>query len=191
MISDSLYLIQAGAGETADVFRLTTASTPTMTNLTESAGVSEFWPVPSPDGKRVAFYAVRSGVQNSLQILQPDGSVLDLTYRSSTSGLGDEYEIDLNQPPIWSPYCTWLAFLAQQVGEEQRAIELFIARSDGTEVRKLTSNGNCVMNPVWLAETDLAYVEIRGNGKAIVYKVSIEQPSLTPEALTDEFILPK
>ena len=147
-VPNSLYLIQIGVGKDTDVFHLTAASTPTLTNLTKSAGVSEFWPVPSPDGNQVAFYAVNGGVQISLRVLQVDGSVLDLTYRSSASGLNDEYEIDLLHPPTWSPNGGWLAFLARQITGKGHAVELFVVRSDGTEVRRLTNTGNQIMNPV-------------------------------------------
>jgi len=164
-----------------DLYRHDPASDAGPVNLTNSAGISELWPVVSPDGSFLAYYGVGSGGVAELYTLSlPDGLGIPITTNTGKTDLHDGFEIDVNQQPLWSPNGAWLAFLARQVDRKGNAIELYVVRSDGSALQSLTQNGNRVSSPTWLNNDEIAYVEARGNGKAIVYRRNIQRPPITP-----------
>ncbi len=181
----TLYLILSGAGNWPDIYSQLPAST-TLVNLTNSAGIAETLPVISPSGASLAYYGIRGqGIADLYVIKLPDGRGLPITTSTGKTKLHDGFEIDVSQPPIWSPREAWLAFLVRQVDQKGNAVELYVIRPDSSDLQAITVRGNRVSNPVWLNDDEIAYVEQRGDGQANVYRHKIGQPqlSLTPLAV--------
>lgn len=177
-----MYLTLVGAGGSMDLYRHDPTSGGMLINLTKSVSITETWPVVSPDGSFLAYYGVGNGgvVAELYTLSLPDGLGIPITTNTGETDLHDGFEIDVNQQPLWSPDGDWLAFLARQVGRKGNAIELYIVQSDGSALQSLTQNGNRVSSPVWLNNDEIAYVEARGNGKAIVYRRNIQRSPITP-----------
>jgi len=99
-----------------------------LTNLRDA------YPVPSPDGSRVAFQSNRTG-RFEIYSMQPDGS--DVT--QLTDAPGD------NGTPTWSPDGKWIAFAANPDG----ASDIYLIRADGGEARRLTEHPGDDSHPHW------------------------------------------
>ena len=184
--TDTLYFAQRLGSDTSEVFSLDmTMPEATPVNLTRSDDYDEWWAVPSAIDKRLAFFAVTPNGERSLRVLEPDGHVLDLTYQSGESQLGTVFQVHLQVPPQWAPNSEWLAFLGEQRDGRGKAVELFVARSDKSLVRRLTRNGNAVTNAHWLDDRTLIYAEARGDGLLALYQVSLACDPATPVLLTE------
>ncbi len=177
---NALRLVWAAGGESSDLYRLSLAE-PTPVNLTNSPDYTEGWAVPAPTDDRIAFFAVSKNGERSLRVLDGD-LVLDLTYRHRESGLGESFRIRLQTPPFWSPDGRWIAFLAEQSDGRGKAVELFVARADGTLVQRISANGNVVEAMTWLDAETIVYAERRGDGSYALYRASPETASV-PELI--------
>jgi hypothetical protein len=178
------YVDRPSGQEMTDIFTLTISGTEKITlNLTNSPDFAELFPVLSPTDDRVAFFAVSRKADHSLRVLQPGRGVLDVTYPGVVSRLGDDCQIDLGLQPQWGPDGTWIAFLGRCGDEKNEAIEMFVTRADGTEVRPVTETGNRITSVGWLDNQTLIYGEERANGSGAIYRVSLADPEVQPELL--------
>lgn len=179
--STALYLSLPGAGCLMDLYRQDLASDGTPLNLTNSAGLSEIWPVVSPDGSSVAYFGIGSDGVADLYVMTPPHPVgIPLTANTRDTDLHDGFEIDVNRAPVWSPSGTRLAFYVWQMGRLGNAVELYVAESDGSALWNITNSGHQVSSLTWLSEDEVAYVETRGNGKATVFRHQIDAPTSLP-----------
>ncbi|HEU4759594.1 MAG TPA: hypothetical protein VFT91_06375 [Dehalococcoidia bacterium] len=93
-------------------------------------------PVWSPDGKRVAFRAIRDG--------NHDIYVYDLESKTEQR-LTDVPALD--SEPDWSPDGEWIVFGSNR--DSGLSTDIYIMRSDGSDVRRLTDHPAKDSYPVW------------------------------------------
>jgi len=107
------------------------------------------YPVPSPDGKQVAYrkvldtpaldWALRSTARNSeVFVANLDGSQ---EKNLSASAAYDGW-------PMWSPDGKWIAFSSNRTGKPN-AGQLFLVRPDGSEVRQVTDSAASYTQHSW------------------------------------------
>ena len=144
----------------------------TPRNITQSAMYVEVLPVFSPEGDMVAFVAVSLAGERSLRVWG-NGRIWDVTYQSKRAGLGEEFCIDLDSPPRWSPDGKWLAFLAEQCDGEGISVEVFVASLSGDALWRVSNRGNVVQDVRWLDTHSLVYSERRGDGLVAVFLADI------------------
>ena len=110
-----------------------------------SVVASGSYPAWSPDGRRIAYVAGDRGAR-FIYTAKVDGTdVRQLTQITDSTKITDE-------SPAWSPDGRWIAFqreygcvsLIYCIG----AWDIFVTRSDGTDLRKVTTNGKSV-KPSW------------------------------------------
>ena len=110
-----------------------------------SVVASGSYPAWSPDGRRIAYVAGDRG-ERFIYTAKVDGTdIRQLTQITDSTKITDE-------SPAWSPDGQWIAFqreygcvsLIYCVG----AWDIFVTRSDGTDLRKVTTNGKSV-KPSW------------------------------------------
>ena len=116
-------------------------------NLTRS-GSGDAFPRWSPDGKRIAYTHVdASGVYDIFVIDPASGKRRRLTLAAQAVG------------PVWSPDGDMIAF--EKVGE------IWVMRSDGTHMRRLTNQRASDGNPAWSPDgSQIAFNSNRGGNLA-------------------------
>lgn len=95
----------------------------------------------SPNGQRIVFVEhPRSGIRSQIMVLEPDGTVRQLTRlpRGAFS-------------PAWSPDGRWIAFVA--------AGDIFVMRADGSDIRRLGGTPGDDDSPDW--SPDGAHIAFR------------------------------
>ncbi len=125
--------------------------------LTHGEGVNRD-PRWSPDGTRIAFMSTRSGVEQ-LYVMNADGTgVVQLTHSPGFKGGED-----------WSPDGTQIAFASSEAGITgplgiiHAPGDVYVARSDGSDARRLTSGGGLNVDPEWSKDgTRIAFFSDRG-----------------------------
>jgi TolB protein len=102
----------------------------------------------SPDGKQLVFVSTRDGGVAKLFILD----IATKQTRALTSGAGGDFR------PAWSPDGKWIAFSSVREGaapfshgrwERLQLADIFVVRSDGTGLKRLTPHGNFYGSPKW------------------------------------------
>ncbi len=112
----------------------------------------------SPDGTRIAFMSTRSGVEQ-LYVMNADGTgVVQVTHSPGFKGGVD-----------WSPDGTWIAYASSEAGITgplgiiHAPGDIYVARSDGSAARRLTSGGGLNVDPEWSPDgTKIAFFSDRG-----------------------------
>ena len=94
----------------------------------------DFDPVPSPNGRWVAYVSARNGNEDVL-IVNRAGSK---TRRIASSAKRDF-------DPVWSPDGRWIAFLSARSGH----VDLYIVHPDGSGLRRLTHTPAAESRPAW------------------------------------------
>ncbi len=125
--------------------------------LTHGEGANSL-PRWSPDGKRIAFMSTRSGMEQ-LYVMQADGTgVVQVTH-----SLGFKGGVD------WSPDGTRIAYASSEAGISgplgiiHAPGDIYVARSDGSAARQLTSGGGLNVEPEWSPDgTKIAFFSDRG-----------------------------
>lgn len=125
--------------------------------LTHGEGVNRE-PRWSPDGTRIAFMSTRSGVEQ-LYVMNADGTgVVQVTHSPGFKGGED-----------WSPDGTRIAFASSEAGITgplgivHAPGDIYVARSDGSGARRLTSGGGFNVDPEWSKDgTRIAFFSDRG-----------------------------
>ena len=112
----------------------------------------------APDGTRIAFMSTRSGVPQ-LYVMNAGGTgVVQLTHSRGFKGGED-----------WSPDGTRIAFASSEAGITgplgiiHAPSDIYVARSDGSGARRLTSGGGLNVDPEWSPDgTRIAFFSDRG-----------------------------
>jgi TolB protein len=92
-------------------------------------------PAWSPDGKQIIYSKKLSGTR-FVFVMNVDGS--------------HQHRLSSHQAaqPAWSPDGAWIVFTAR-VGSTENSLELFVMRSNGTGIRRLTHNNAADFDPDW------------------------------------------
>jgi Tol biopolymer transport system component len=86
----------------------------------------------SPDGSRIAYSTFQS-----ISVINADGS--------SNQQLTDQYTDSF---PVWSPNGQYIAFQSER-GDSNDHFDIYVMRSDGTDIRRLTSSPAHDRSPSW------------------------------------------
>ncbi len=133
--------------------------------LTKSLGI-DVSPVFSPDGSQIAFVSDRGGAPQ-IYTMDADGSrIRRLTF-----------EGEYNTSPAWSPDGKWIAFVGRKNGNQ-----VFIIKSDGTDLRQLTDKGNNE-NPTFSPDSMFIAFDSDRDGNKGIYLMNINgerQKRITP-----------
>jgi TolB protein len=104
-----------------------------LQNPTKGIGTN-YLPVYSPDGTRIAFMSARDG-NPEIYVINVDGSNLR---RLTNHPAGDG-------TPTWSPNGNQIAFVSDRTGTPQ----IYLMGADGSGVRRLTTNESWADRPTW------------------------------------------
>ena len=109
----------------------------------------------SPDGTRLLF--TRGGVhptdRDTLVVVNVDGS------NQHELGPTDLFPTD----PVWSPDGSLIAFFSYVYADDGGSDDIYVVRSDGTDLRRLTTDG-ISLAPHWTADGRLVFHRIPGLG---------------------------
>lgn len=115
------------------------------------------YPVPSPDGRRIAFrrvtdspgfdWALRATMRNSEVVVSDldGGNEINLSRSAAYDGW-----------PMWSPDGRWIAFCSNRTGHPN-AGQLFLIRPDGGEAHQLTDGNVSYTQHSWSADGKFLY----------------------------------
>jgi TolB protein len=102
---------------------------------------AEYDAVWSPDGKRLALSINKASPnQGDLEVYTVDSSGKDLKPVAVTVR-----ELSQEESPAWSPDANWIAYTSTRHGNQ----ELYIARPDGKDEKRLTSDPATDAHPTW------------------------------------------
>ncbi len=119
-----------------------------MRRLTLHNGI-DVSPSFAPDNKRLVFTSSRNGTS---QIYLTD--VNGRPPKRLTS------EGQYNAAPVWAPQGDWIAFIGRSL---EQTLELYVIRSDGTGLRRVTINGSTIEDaPTWSPDGQtILYTRVR------------------------------
>jgi len=92
-------------------------------------------PAWSPDGTKIAFWSIHSGV-SGLYVMNADGTGVTALTHDGTPG---------QERPAWSPDGTRIAFASDRDGD----YEIYVMNADGSGVSQLTDNRVSDTDPAW------------------------------------------
>ena len=132
-----------------------------LQNPTKGVGTN-YVPVFSPDGTRLAFMSGRDG-NPEIYVINMDGSNLR---RVTNHPAGDG-------TPTWSPNGAQIAFVSDRTGTPQ----IYLMGADGSNVRRITMNESWADQPTWSsAFNEIAYAGRTGSGYDIkIYDIASSQ----------------
>jgi TolB protein len=132
-----------------------------LQNPTKGQGTN-YVPVFSPDGTRIAFMSGRDG-NPEIYAINVDGSNLR---RLTNHPAGDG-------TPTWSPNSAQIAFVSDRTGTPQ----IYLMGADGSKVRRITMNESWADQPTWSTSVnEIAYAGRTGSGYDIkIYDVASGQ----------------
>jgi TolB protein len=132
-----------------------------LQNPTKGVGTN-YVPVFSPDGTRIAFMSGRDG-NPEIYAINVDGSNLR---RLTNHPAGDG-------TPTWSPNSAQIAFVSDRTGTPQ----IYLMGADGSNVRRITMNESWADQPTWSTSVnEIAYAGRTGSGYDIkIYDVASGQ----------------
>jgi Tol biopolymer transport system component len=125
----------------------------------ESFAPSTRWdvnPQYSPDGKRVVFVSNRSGVVQIWSCDSGGGNPVQITH----------FDSGFSGTPRWSPDGRSVAFDRRL----QHGWGIFVIAADGSQVRKLTSDGSLEQIPSWSADGQWVYYTSNRTGRFEIWK---------------------
>jgi len=158
------------AAATPDIFIINSNGTQVI-RLTQHPS-SDFDPVWSPDGRRIAFTSDRDGLRE-IYVMEPDGS----SVTRLTNGGGEA--------AAWSPDGHKILFTSMRSGNA----ELYTMNADGTSVVRLTSEPGSDHNGVWSPNGGQIAFQTNRGGDWDVYVMNADgsnQTRLTTSLGNDE-----
>jgi WD40 repeat protein len=111
-----------------------------LTQLTHSPEFDESWPMWSPDGSHLAYFADFSGEASLYVISTATGLSAEKAQNIYTSNF-----LMANAPVSWSPDGQWLVFSDAQEGRPQ----LYVINRDGSQIRRLVNHRGKDIYPAW------------------------------------------
>jgi TolB protein len=112
----------------------------------------------SPDGNRIAY-----SVFNAIYVVNLDGS--------QVQQLTDQYT---DHFPVWSPDGEYIAFASTRDDPNQSNIDIYVMRSDGTDVRRLTSHPAHDRQPSWSPDgKKIIFESNRDSSDVAIYHIYI------------------
>lgn len=135
---------------------------------------SNFSPAWSPNGRRIAF--VHCGLSRcEVRVMRADGSRV-VTLSGPTRGVP--------QPPVWSPTGRWVSFADDAFDAEPRVGAIFVARPNGSDLRRLTGYRSLNTHPAWSPDgARIAFTSNR-DGDSEIFVVDLDGSD--PTQLTDD-----
>ena len=176
------YFVWPNEDKPGDIYRWDLSSQPV--NLTNTPDYSEWWPVPSPGGDRIAFFAVSSTGERSLRVMNINGTVIDATYNPADSKLGSLYQIDLTKPPRWSQDGAWIAFLGNSAAKNDDAVALFAIQVERSAVYRLNQVRDPILEFWWIEGNQLIYVQQEGKSSLALYQIAVSTEPTVPVLLS-------
>jgi TolB protein len=144
---DGKRLVYRSPATTGKGLRIIDVSTEQITELTNGPHNDNF-PAWSPAGDRIAFTSDRDG-DYEIYSIRTDGKEL----KRLTHALGNDAH------STWSPDGNWIAFASTRTGYKDEALqypyngqpegEIYVMRSDGSDVRRLTEDQYEKATPAW------------------------------------------
>lgn len=134
-------------------------------------GDPEYDAVWSPDGKRLAFAADKASPnQGDMEVYTIDATGKDIRPLAVTQGM-----LSHEESPAWSPDGKWIAYTSTRHGNQ----ELYIARPDGKDEKRLTSDPATDAHPAWSPDSKrIAFATDRWGGLEIAV-LDIDSGKLT------------
>jgi Tol biopolymer transport system component len=131
-LPDGRIAIHSERGGAAELYVMNADGSGTR-NLTREWRLDRYWPVWSPDGRRIA-------------VVRRDG-----LYVANSDGTGWRKLVDrwFGRSPSWSPDGQKLAFAKSFGGWERGSSEIVVLNADGRGERRLTRRPGHDTNPVW------------------------------------------
>jgi serine/threonine protein kinase/Tol biopolymer transport system component len=127
-------------------------------------------PVPSPDGKRIAFVSTRDGGDYELYVMNADGT--NQTRLTFSKGFDTE--------PTWTADSKTLMFMSGRTG----TFQIFVINADGTKERRLFASRFKESSPALSPDgKTLAWSSDR-TGSREIFVMNVEKENQTPIQLT-------
>lgn len=174
----AIYYVQPGTANKSDVFRVVYTRTSKgqlalgeELNFTQSPTIDELWPVPSPDGDKLAYFGISSDGERDLWVESLDGNRKPVNLTKNTAGtrLHQGFEIKVDLPAQWSPDGQWLFFLVQQADGKGNTVELYIANPGTGQVFQRNTEGIQVESAEWQNNLEILYLARRKDGRLALY----------------------
>jgi len=151
---------------------------PAPQRITEGPGMKDA-PALSPDGKRLAFVATRDGnAEIYIAPFRADGTL----EMSAAKNLTNDPAGDFN--PAFSPDGKHIAFASDRDG--YKASEVYIMRSDGSDVRRLTEAGGWDGSPAWSADGSRVLFYSERDGRPRLYSIEPDRSDARPVSPSGE-----
>ncbi len=145
-------------------------------------GADDWGPMPSPDGEQIAFYSTRSSPDGlgRIFIMQSDGSKIHELQYEHTGGHDAE--------PHWSPDGKFIAFTCQRMVDSIHTSQIYIMRSDGSDLRMHWDNKDSMGAShfgEWFDDgTGYVFAYWKGDFNPNIYSINLDKSEL--RKLTDD-----
>ncbi|OVA05703.1 WD40-like Beta Propeller [Macleaya cordata] len=176
----NLYIVDAVNGEFNGEIR----------QLTEGPSIDTM-PTWSPDGKLIAFSSNRHNPDDvaifSIYVISPDGTNLRRVHLAGPEG-SEQVDKERINHVCFSPDSKWLLFTANLGGVSAEPVsipnqfqpygDLYIARVDGSELKRLTWNGYENGTPAWhsAGDLDMGCLSLKTNNVGQKLRGQFEEP---------------
>jgi Tol biopolymer transport system component/putative hemolysin len=138
-------------------------------NLTDTPDLDEGFPAWSPDGKSIAFTTRRDGNNEIYLMPAPAAGAQAVAAASEWVQLTDNPADDF--APAWSPDGSQIAFVSDR-DQKPGINDIYIMRSDGSGVRRLTADTAIDYEPAWSPDGLLIAFRSNHDGPADIYVIS-------------------
>lgn len=135
-------------------------------------------PAISPDGKSLAFVSTRDG----------NAEIYVTSFSPEAPGPAGDAKNISNNPrgdfqPAFSPDGQWLAFSSDR--DAYKESEIYIAKSDGSELKRLTESSGYDGSPAWSSDGKTIYFYSESSGGSRIFKREVDSGTETPISPTE------